>query len=264
VQIRQVIINLLMNASEALADQEGVISLSLKEAQSQDSRRVPSSDSSAKGYVRLEISDTGCGMTKETQGKAFDPFFTTKGKGRGLGLAAVQGIVRTHGGTIRVQSRLGRGTRFEILLPAVDALHASGRANAEPINALAGKALGTVLLVEDEELLRRVVSHVFRDKGFTVIEAASGETAVALFQANPSGFDAVLLDMTLPAMSGLEVFHELRRLRPDIRVVLTTAYNQDFELTSDAAEKPWCFIRKPYRLAELSAVLERACAQEPA
>jgi two-component system cell cycle sensor histidine kinase/response regulator CckA len=256
VQIRQVILNLVMNASEALADQEGAISLKVRDVPRQDLRTEPDSDSPPGSYIQLTISDTGCGMTQEIQAKAFDPFYTTKGKGRGLGLAAVQGIVRAHRGTINVSSDLGRGTRFEVLLPAIDRSQLPVRAKISPVNVSVG---GTVLIVEDEKLLRCIVSSVFHDQGLAVIEAADGETAIELFRANLSAIDAVLLDLTLPVMSGQQVFQELRRLRPDIRVVFTTAYSQDIEILNAASEKPWGFIRKPYKLGELAALLKNEC-----
>ena len=245
-----------MNAAEALADRDGVISLEVKQILKPDSPAELLPDSPAGNYVQLAISDTGGGMSRETQARAFDPFHSTKGHGRGLGLTAVQRIVRAHGGTVKVFSDLGRGTRFEVLdrsQPPVPA------AKASPSELRANRASGTVLVIEDEDLLRRTVSKVFRDTGLAMIEAQDGETAVSLFRANPSAVDAVLLDMTLPAMSGKEVFRQLRRLRPDIRVVLTTAYSQDLQPMNAAAEKPWRYTRKPYKLAELVALLKSAC-----
>jgi two-component system, cell cycle sensor histidine kinase and response regulator CckA len=257
VQIRQVIMNLVMNASEALAGQEGIISIQVKEIPSRDSQTAPASHASERSYVRLAVSDTGCGMSPEAQAKAFDPFYT-KGKGRGLGLAAVQGIVRAHGGTIKVRSGLGKGTRFEILLPASDRSQLLVPVTDSPVDVGEPQMSGTVLVVEDEDLLRRIVSNVFRGNGLAVIEAANGESAVELFRANLSRIDVVLLDMTLPAMSGHEVLQQIRRLRPDIKVVLTTAFDEDFGLMNAAADRPWRFIRKPYKLAELSALLRNA------
>ena len=256
-QIRQVIMNLIMNASEALADNEGIISLTVREVCDQDSERGRSCGSPGRN-VQLVISDTGCGMTSETQAKAFEPFYTTKGTGRGLGLAAVQAIVGAHSGTVRFSSGLGRGTRFEVLLPTIDRSQFPARIQASPADVSEG-ASGTVLIVEDEELLRRIISRVFHDQGLAVIEAADGETAVELFRANLSTIDAVLLDLTLPRMSGQEVFRELRRLRSDIKVILTTAYSQHFEFFHEAPDKPWHFIQKPYKLGELSALLKNAC-----
>jgi CheY-like chemotaxis protein len=202
-------------------------------------------------------------MTSEVQTRIFDPFFTTKSTGRGLGLAAVQGIVRSHFGAIKVVSSLGQGTRFEVLLPSSDQQaqiipDIVSRASARE----AARVTGTVLLVEDEDTLRLAVSKMLRKKGLSVIEAIDGAAAVELFRANEPDIDLVLLDVTLPRMSGPEVFAELRRIRPDIKVIITTAYSQETTVPIGGAQQSWAFIRKPYQLNDLWNLIWLACQQK--
>ena len=154
------------------------------------------------GFILLEVSDAGCGMTPDIQARIFDPFFTTKFSGRGLGLAAAQGIIRRHGGLIRVASETGRGSRFEILLPCTSKPAGAATTTAASPDPIAG----TCFVVEDEEALRNAVSQMLRKRGFTVIEASDGKAAVEFLRTQASEIDVVLLDLTLPGMSGREVF----------------------------------------------------------
>jgi len=244
-QISQVVMNLIINASESLGQKHGVISVGV--AESED-------------HIRLEVNDTGCGMTEEVKAQIFDPFFSTKFAGRGMGLAAVQGIIRKHGGMINVASVPGQGSVFTILLPSITdpALGVSG--STPPVSDTQGDAaFGTVLVIEDEEPLRHAVSKWLRKKGFRVIEASDGRGGVDLFKAHEHTIDAVLLDMTLPSLPGREVLRELRRIRTDVNVILTTAYSQDSALAALGGEQPWGFIRKPYQLSELVELLRNAC-----
>jgi CheY-like chemotaxis protein len=242
-QIAQVVMNLITNASEALGDKPGVVSVSV---------------GISEDHVRLRVSDTGCGMTEDVKARIFDPFFSTKFAGRGMGLAAVQGIIRKHGGAISVASLPGRGSDFTILLPSIsgvwEAIHCT---DAEPAShSQAAVNTGTVLVVEDEEQLRLAVSKMLRKRGFQVIEASDGREGVELFRANKREIGAVLLDMTLPGLSSREVLQGLRGIRPDVKVILTTAYSQDAALAAlGGDEAPWRFIRKPYRLSEVRQFL---------
>ena len=256
-QIRQLMLNLVTNASEALATDAGVISVSLATVRSDGELSDAEAGPSASGYVRLMVTDNGCGMTPEIQAKIFDPFFTTKFAGRGLGLGAVQGIVRHHGGTIRVSSVPGQGSRFEIFLPClVEPDRQPAPPALRPSVAAAKGAVATILLVEDEETLSMAVSRMLRKKGYSVLEAADGLAAVDLFRANHHAIDLVLLDLTLPEMSGQQVLRELRRIQPNLKVILTTAYGREMALTSLGGLQPWLFLRKPYRFDELLKLFE--------
>jgi PAS domain S-box-containing protein len=262
-QIRQVLLNLVTNAAEALGDKQGVITVRLSEIRPHKSIVDETLQPPGGHCLRLEVSDTGCGMTEQIRAGIFDPFFTTKGAGRGLGLAAVQGIVRSHGGQISVESSPGRGSRFEIILPC-----ASGREQVpidgemvRPVNSTESFT-GTVLMIEDEETLRRAVSNLLRAKGLHVLEAGDGRAAVELFRTHASEVDVVLLDVTLPGLSGREVFQALRQMRPAIKVIITSAYGRDQAVATVNGEPSQTYIRKPYRLQELVGLIRRTCLSE--
>jgi two-component system, cell cycle sensor histidine kinase and response regulator CckA len=259
-QIRQVVMNLLINASEAIGEKEGVIQVGTSRITGGQGSGVKNGVNLASGEcVQLEVSDTGCGVTEEAKAKIFDPFFTTKFAGRGLGLAAVQGIIRNHGGTINLESTPGQGSCFEILLPCIDqAVRETRGITVTPSTREAGSVAGTVLVVEDEEMLRLAVSKILRKEGFSVVEAGDGTTGANLFRENEPKIDVVLLDVTLPGMSCREVLEELRRIHPGVKVILTSAFSQGKVLSLIGEQHPWGYIRKPYQLSELTSVLRKA------
>jgi len=260
-QVRQVVMNLITNASEALGERPGVISISTgamacDRAYLLDS--VSGTDLPAGRYVFLEVSDSGCGMDAETQRRIFDPFFTTKFTGRGLGLAAVLGIVRGHGGSIRVRSQPGKGTTFTVLLPALDT---PARPTEKPMAApQPWHGDGTVLLVDDEPGVRRVGEEMLEVLGFRVLTAADGVEAVHVFRQHADAIACVILDLTMPRMNGEEAFRELRRIRGDVRVVLSSGYDEQDVTRRFFGEGPTGFVQKPYTVDLLREVVQRALA----
>ncbi|HMO53776.1 MAG TPA: response regulator, partial [Tepidiformaceae bacterium] len=262
-QIRQVIMNLITNASDAIGERSGVISISTGLMQADRAYLASSyldTDLPEGDYVYLEVADTGDGMNETTRDRIFDPFFTTKFTGRGLGLAAVLGIVRGHHGTIKLYSEPGRGTTFKVLLPAAGA---PGTAPS-PAPSLAPAEEGpmtqhTVLVVDDDETVRSVTRRMLEHAGYTVLQAGDGIQALDAYRENP-GIDLVLLDMTMPHMDGEETFRELRRLSSDIRVVLTSGYNEQDATERFVGKGLAGFIQKPYRPAELLAKVAEVLA----
>lgn len=248
-EIRQVVMNLIINASEALEDKPGTIAIS--------TTRAPIRGQS--GEVCLQVRDTGSGMTSDVKRRMFDPFFTTRFVGRGLGLAAVQGIIRRHGGSIEVDSKLGEGTRFLIFLPCA-AEDGTPKSAGEIREGHAVAPCGTVLLIDDEESLRSVVAKLLRKRGFRVIEAADGETAIEKLKSDPNTISLILLDVTLAGMSVRDVFDALHRIRPELKVILSTAYSREKAMSEIGDRDVWGFIRKPYRSDDLVQLLQKATA----
>jgi PAS domain S-box-containing protein len=258
-QLRQIVLNLVINASEAIGDRDGVIRVSTRCVRVGRKSGVISGGLADGDYVQLEVSDTGSGMSAETQSKVFDPFFSTKWAGRGLGLAVVDGIVRSLHGTIQVESELGQGTRFEVLLPA--AAEATAVAVSEPISSGVGELPGPargymVLVVEDEDALREAVVRALRKAGFAVLDAANGTAAIDLLRVNGNKTDLLLLDMTLPGASSHEVAAVAAEVRPDLKVVLTSAYGEDIARDMADVAQPCRFIRKPFQLGLLIQTLQ--------
>jgi len=202
-------------------------------------------------YVQVEVSDTGGGMPLETQARVFDPFFTTKSPGRGLGLAVVQGFVRKLRGAIHLASEPGKGTTFQILLP----FEAGAEATAGPIPRAEEGARpskeATVLVVEDEDSLRQAVAKMLRKRGFEVLEAVNGSTAIDLLRANSDKIDAILLDMTIPGRTSREVVAEASQVRPDSKVILASAYSEEMVMATMSSPLIRGFIRKPFQLGDL-------------
>jgi CheY-like chemotaxis protein len=209
----------------------------------------------------LEVSDTGCGISEESHARIFDPFFSTKFAGRGLGLAVVQGIVRAHAGAIQLSSTPGNGARFEIFFPCAPTGTEPHGAPALDDAGREGKpAAGTLLFVDDEESLREAVSKLLSRRGFSVLSAGDGYAAVDLLQKHPDGIDLMLLDMTLPGAPSREIIAEAQRIRPAIKIILTSAYSR--EMVAHSLDSPAVrgFIRKPFQLADLVHLLHDTIA----
>jgi CheY-like chemotaxis protein len=199
-------------------------------------------------YVTLEVHDTGCGMDKVTASSIFGPFFTTKFTGRGLGLSAVQGIVRGHKGAMKVYSRPGHGATFKVFLPVTEEA-----AVLPPSPSATPVANGELIfVVDDEEIIRRTAKAMLERHGYTVIAAEDGQRALELFQVLADKVAIVLLDMTMPVMSGEEAFRRLRAVRPDVKVILSSGYNEVEAIGRFTGKGLAGFIQKPYSSTALS------------
>jgi len=257
-QIQQVLMNLVTNAAEAIGDAEGIVSIrtGLQTYGAVDlNRDFPGQSMEPGAFLTLEVSDTGQGMTPEVQARIFEPFFTTKFTGRGLGLSAMQGIVRGHRGGIRVYSEVGKGTTFKVIFPAGTGLLPETEDVAEH-EAWTGR--GTILVVDDEEAVRLVATDMIRSVGFEVVIAEDGVQALERFRACPVPICAVLMDLTMPHMDGLETFRELRRLDPGCRVVLTSGYNEQEAIQDFMGKGLAAFVQKPFLRDDLLKALRRA------
>ena len=261
-QIRQIVMNLITNASEAIGEKSGVVSISTgaMECDSAYLTETYLDDQLDEGvYVYLEVSDSGCGMDAETREKIFDPFFTTKFTGRGLGLAAVLGIVRGHRGAIKVYSEPGKGATFKALFPAIERLVAASRKKDSRVAGWRGS--GTALLVDDEETVRTIGKLMLEEMGFSVALAVDGRDGVEKFRERRDEIVLVLLDMTMPGMGGEEAFREIRRIDADAAVILSSGYNEQ-EVTSRFAGKGLAgFIQKPYQYQALLEKVRAALAE---
>lgn len=251
-QIRQVVVNLVVNASEALGPEGGAIRLStgLMNATHETFARAHLSPDLPPGqYVYIEVRDTGSGMEPDVQRRIFDPFFTTKFTGRGLGLAAVLGIVRGHHGAIIVESKSGRGSTFRVLFTE-DAARADSEIVVPPGPA-SWRGRGFILLVDDEATIRRTASQMLRAIGFEVDVASDGIEGIEMFTANPDRYTVVLLDLTMPKLDGVAVFRSLRDLRPGVRVLLMSGYHEAEVSARFGADGPSGFVQKPFRLPDI-------------
>jgi PAS domain S-box-containing protein len=252
-QIRQIIMNLVINASEAVGDASGVIAISTGvarvNAEYLETIRY-NMDLKPGDYVVLEVSDSGCGMDEATIARIFDPFFSTKFTGRGLGLAAVLGIVRGHLGGLKVYSEPGRGTTFKLLLPSTTAPAVPPPvAASEPDDSWRG--YGTVLVVDDEESVRTVAARVLENLGYDVELAEDGREGVEKFRSNPAGYQLVLLDLTMPHMDGEEAFRQMRHMHPGVRVLLMSGFNEHDATSRFAGKGLAGFVQKPFEIDAL-------------
>ena len=256
-QIRQVLLNLITNASEALRGDAGIITLRLSEARLDESYWDAKTKLPGGRYLRLEVSDTGCGMTEQIRARIFDPFFTTKGSGRGLGLAAVQGIVHRHGGQISVHSSPGRGTRFEVLLPSASTTVDPVAVRSEALNK-SRELKATLLIIEDEELLRTAVATMLRARGARVLEASNGIEGLEIFRRYAAEIDIVVLDVSLPGLPSREILKTLRETLDPAKIILTSAFGREQAMSTVAGGHGQPFIRKPFRINEFLDIVEKA------
>lgn len=260
-QISQILTNLLTNACEAIADgSEGIIAIRTC------AERIDLADIESGAwelplnpghYATVEVEDTGKGMTPEILASAFDPFFSTKFTGRGLGLSAVIGVLGSHGGNIRVRSTPGRGSSFKVILPAMQGERLTAAYECPP----ARPEEGWLLLVDDEKAVRAVARKMSERMGFSVIEADGGTEALALFRYHHDDLALVLLDSSMPRMSGWEVYREMRKIDRRVPVILSSGYDaQPIDMSLDGLAG---FLKKPYRTAEFQKLMRKAMALRP-
>jgi two-component system cell cycle sensor histidine kinase/response regulator CckA len=271
-QIQQVVMNLITNASEAIGSDPGTITLSTGARDcdgSYLSRNQLEETPPAGRYVYFEVTDNGCGMDEQTQKRMFDPFFTTKFTGRGLGLPAVFGIVRGHGGAILLDSAEGKGTTIRVLFPAVEPAPAAPvPAEGVPAGAAAasppGTGGGTILVVDDEEMVLQLCTAMVESMGFTVLTAADGEQAVEMVRRHGAEIRAIILDLTMPKLDGAGAFERILLIEPDAKVILSSGYDEAEATGRLAKERLAGFIRKPYHLELLRSALGQALGGAPA
>jgi PAS domain S-box-containing protein len=265
-QIRQIVMNLITNASDALREQPGTITLRtgiMHREELKDSRfgtQLQGEEPIGEGddlFVFLEVSDTGSGMSPDTLQRIFDPFFSTKFAGRGLGLAAVMGIVRGHQGLILIRTEPGRGTSFRVLFPAVAG---TARKSVKPSAARSDwHGSGTVLVVEDEEGVREVAERMLQEIGFDTIAAVDGRDALEIMDRLGDSITAVLLDLSMPRMGGLETFRHLREARPHLPIIMMSGYTEQVVAPQFSSSGPGitAFLQKPFLAEDLIGIFRR-------
>jgi CheY-like chemotaxis protein len=256
-QIQQVVMNLVINAGEALGEKGGTVTVSTgtRELEAGDERfwSVTSQPLSPGPYVQLEVRDDGPGMDEEMVSRIFDPFFTTKFTGRGLGLAAVLGVMRGHQGGLHVESKPGEGTAFQLLFTT-----STQEASAPGVTVTPDEEPHlSVLLIDDEEVVRDMVAEVLEHEGLEVLAAPDGESGLELLEEHGGAIDVVLLDLSMPGLSGQDTFARLAKEHPDVPVILSSGYDHAEAMGRFEERAPAGFIQKPYRPVQLLAEIHR-------
>jgi len=257
-QIQQIVMNLLLNAAESIpADRPGLVTVRTFElmATEEDLRgALPASHPLPGRYAVLEVVDNGAGMEPATRGRIFEPFFTTKFTGRGLGLSAVLGIVSSYRGVLQVESQVGAGTRFQVLLPA------SEKTVEVPAVSVPGdpRGSGTILVADDEPLVLALIRNALERSGYQVLAAANGMEALELLKQNADDVKVVILDVTMPGMSGEETFKRMKAIRPNVPVILSTGLSEIETAERFAGAGLAGFLQKPYTASQLAEKVKSA------
>jgi signal transduction histidine kinase/CheY-like chemotaxis protein len=263
-QIQQILMNLIINAAEAIGDMNGIIKVALKKTTFQAAQSAidfMGTTIPAREYACLEVSDNGCGMDDETKKRLFEPFFTTKLTGRGLGMSAVLGIIKSFDGALQFTSSPGVGTTFKIFFPlsgASASVEPASRAGLFPM----AKGNGAILLVDDEEGLRLIGSALLNAMGFSTITASNGREALDIFRLRGSEINLLLLDLIMPEMGGLETYHSLREVAPVVPIVFCSGYNVE-EVSGIVEMDAYAgVVKKPYNPDQLREVLSKLMERE--
>jgi CheY-like chemotaxis protein len=261
-QMQQVIMNLLINAAESCNGNPGMVHVSTSTALADAQTIRPAfglAPVQAGCFVRLEVRDTGSGMSEEVKAKIFDPFFTTKFTGRGLGLSAALGIIRAHHGAIEVESTVGKGTSFRIYFPAAAGVKEAAQDAKAPGLQLAGG--GTILVVDDEEVVRKTARVTLQRNGYRVVTAENGEAAVNLFESMAGEIELVVLDLTMPVMGGEAALEHLKRIDPEAKVLLSSGFSFAEVSVRFQGRGLAGFLQKPYTAAQLVEEVQRAVSR---
>jgi PAS domain S-box-containing protein len=260
IQLQQVVINLVTNAAQAMEPAGGVLEVNLVDL-TLDEAAASRHDLRPGAYVRLTVRDTGCGIEPTIMARIFDPYFTTKevGKGTGMGLAVVHGIVKHHGGAISAQSALGQGSSFRVYLPVREA--ATVLVSPQNVSSVSGQE--RILFIDDEPALVSMGKECLESLGYEVVTETSSRAALALFVRQPNRFDLVITDMTMPGMTGKELANELRRIRPDIPIILCTGFSHHLNEKQTQALGICALLRKPFVLDELAETIRAVLQQRP-
>jgi two-component system, cell cycle sensor histidine kinase and response regulator CckA len=255
-QLQQLVMNLVINGGEAIGDEPGTLTVRVRTEHFTERRERPRAEGfpiATGDYIRIDVTDTGVGMDEETRSRIFEPFFTTKFLGRGLGLSAALGIVRGHRGAISVRSELGQGTTFTVLLPVHREFRRTDRVGGHSVVDREIQGSGTILVADDEEGVRSLVANVLGDAGYTVELVADGAQAVERLRRLGDTVRLVLLDLTMPILSGAETAMKLRRIQPDIPIIAMSGYG-DIEVMQRFSEAGVNdFLPKPFTPDELAA-----------
>lgn len=259
-QIQQIILNLITNASEAIGDQQGEIDVttSVRTIHEHELARLQFGEGCLPGrYAALVVRDSGVGMDEVTREHMFDPFFTTKHTGRGLGLAAIIGIVRSHNGAIDVQSQVDGGTTFSVLLPATEQFPDKATGSTVPTTKVNDAEGTTILVVDDEALVRNTARAVLERFGYRVVEAENGREAVDYFSQHANEVGGVILDLTMPVMDGADAYHAMLEIDSTVRVLVTSGFDKSDAIAKFDDTPPFGFLQKPYRPTDLTDAVIR-------
>ncbi|MEI6703535.1 MAG: response regulator, partial [Deltaproteobacteria bacterium] len=244
----------------AIGKEQGVIQVSLARtvvAEGQPDKDYHGKTISSGEYVCLEVTDNGCGMDEETKWRIFEPFYTTKFTGRGLGMSAVLGIIMSHGGALQLFSQSGQGSAFKVYLPVQAGNSVGGKRKGSPVPSAHWQGSGTILLVEDEDKVRLIAKALLKRFGFTVLEAVNGKEALELYQKNAAEITLVMTDMGMPVMDGYELFGELKKLCPNLPIIVSSGYGYAEVSSRIPADDISGFISKPYKPEQMREVLKR-------